>query len=172
MGARRRAGGARAAPTLTGVLDLRAARLDDPDALALVDEVQRYYVELYGGEDEDPLSAEEFAPPRGGFLLGYEDGAAVAMGGWSRREAVPEEAKIRRMYVRPAGRRRGHAGALPDALEADAASSGVVRTVLTTGTPQADAVLFYRARGYADVEPFGHYAASPTAVHLGKPLTR
>ena len=158
------------------MLDLRHARLDDPDALVLIDEVQRYYVELYGNEDEDPLEPEEFAPPRGRFLLGYEDGVPMAMGGWSRlgdegTDATDRtDAKIRRMYVRPQGRRRGYAAVLLGALEADARSAGARRAVLTTGEPQADAVLFYRARGYTDITPFGFYAGVPGSVHVGKTL--
>lgn len=152
------------------MLVLRPARLDDPDALLLSAEVQRYYVELYGGEDDDPLTPDEFAPPHGRFLIGSEDGVPMAMGGWTRTAASSSDVKLRRMYVRPQGRRRGFAAALLDALEAEASSSGARRTVLTTGTPQVAAVHFYRARGYEDIEPFGFYAASPTAVHLGKAL--
>jgi GNAT superfamily N-acetyltransferase len=151
------------------VLVLHPARLDDPDALLLVEEVQRYYVEVYGGEDDDPIVPEEFLAPHGGFLLGREDGEPVAMGGWTFLEGG-EAAKIRRMYVRAAVRRKGYAAQLLDRLEADARAAGASRVALTTGEPQAAAVRFYRARGYTDIEPFGFYAAEATAVHLGKPL--
>ena len=150
------------------MLELRPARLDDPDALLLIDEVQRYYVELYGGEDHDPIDPAEFAPPRGGFLLGYQDGEPMAMGGWTLAEAG--EAKIRRMYVRPAGRRQGWAATVLTALEDDARAAGATRSALATGTPQADAIAFYRARGYEDIPPFGFYAAEEGAVFLAKPL--
>jgi GNAT superfamily N-acetyltransferase len=152
------------------VLELRPARLDDPDALLLVDEVQRYYVELYGGPDDDPIDAAEFTPPRGRFLIGYDEDAPVAMGGWSFREDVSGDVKVRRMYVRPEGRRRGHARVLLDALEQDAKAAGATRAVLITGVPQADAIRFYRAVGYTDVPPFGFYADSPGGVFLAKPL--
>ena len=152
------------------MLELRPARLDDPDALLLVDEVQRYYVEVYGGEDDDPIVPEEFLPPRGGFLLGYDGDAPVAMGGWSFLGDARDAAKIRRMYVRAAVRRHGYAAVLLDRLEADAAAAGARRVVLTTGEPQVAAVRFYLARGYTDVEPFGFYADEAGAVHLGKAL--
>jgi len=151
------------------VLELRPARLDDPQVLELVDEVQRWYEEIYGGRDDDPTDPAEFAPPRGRFLLGLQEGRAVAMGGWTR-VADSADVKIRRMYVRPAGRRSGFAGTLLDALEDEARRAGARRALLTTGTPQTAAIAFYRARGYADVPAFGFYADSPTAVHLGKAL--
>lgn len=153
------------------MLELHRFRPDHPDALTLIDQVQRYYVELYGGPDTDPLVPQEFAPPHGGFWLGYVDGEAVAMGGWT---AVPDRevpaAKIRRMYVSSAVRRHGYAAQLLGALEDDARTAGVVEMVLTTGRPQRDAIAFYRSTGYDDVPPFGYYADVPTAVHLGKRL--
>lgn len=152
------------------MLELRPARLDDADALVLVEEVQRYYVEIYGGRDDDPLDPDEFAPPSGRFLLGVEEGRPIAMGGWSRDHGAPLDAKIRRMYVRPEGRRRGSAARLLDALEDDARAAGATRAVLTTGEPQREAVRFYRSRGYTDIAPFGFYAGSPGSVHLGKAL--
>jgi GNAT superfamily N-acetyltransferase len=152
------------------VLDLRPARLDHHDALLLVEEVQRYYVEVYGGEDDDPIVPEEFLPPRGGFLLGYDGDEPVAMGGWSFLGDGSGTVKIRRMYVRRAVRRHGYAAVLLDRLEADARSAGAARVALTTGEPQVAAVRFYRARGYTDVEPFGFYADEAGSVHLGKTL--
>ena len=151
------------------MLELRPARLDDPEVVAMIDEVQAWYVEIYGGRDDDPTDPEEFAPPRGRFLVGWQDGGAVAMGGWSRLPGSTD-AKIRRMYVRPQGRRSGFAAALLAELEASAKEAGATRTVLTTGTPQTAAIAFYRARGYTEVPSFGFYADSPTAVHLGKDL--
>jgi GNAT superfamily N-acetyltransferase len=152
------------------MLDLRPARLDDATVLQLVEEVQDWYVEIYGGRDDDPIEPDEFVAPHGGFLLGTHEGEPVAMGGWSFLPGSRDAVKIRRMYVRPAVRRLGYAATLLDRLEADARAAGASRVALTTGSPQVAAIRFYRARGYTDVEPFGFYAASPGAIHLGKPL--
>jgi GNAT superfamily N-acetyltransferase len=152
------------------VLDLRPTRLDHPDALLLVDEVQRYYVEVYGEEDDDPILPEEFLPPRGGFLIGYDGDEPVAMGGWTFLHDAVDAVKIRRMYVRAAARRHGCAALLLDRLEEDARTAGAARVLLTTGEPQVAAVRFYRSRGYADVPPFGFYADEADSVHLGKSL--
>ena len=152
------------------MLDLRSSRPDHPDAVAMTEEVQQWYVEIYGGRDDDPLVPAEFVAPEGSFLIGYEDGVPVAMGGWTRTAPPSRDVKVRRMYVRPAAQRRGYAALLLDALEAEARAVGATRVVLSTGEPQEAAVRFYRSRGYADVEPFGFYAGFAQAVHLGKPL--
>ena len=78
MCAERRGGGSRVPR-----FELRPLSYDHPDAQELTERAQAYYVELYGGRDDDPLAAAEFEPPRGGFVVGYLDGAPVAMGGWS-----------------------------------------------------------------------------------------
>lgn len=153
------------------MLELRRGRPDEPDALLLNDEVQRWYVEIYGGPDDDPVDAAAFAAPRGAFLLGYDAGLPVAMGGWSFRTDAPGDAKIRRVFVRPEARGRGVAARLVAELERDAGAAGATRMVLTTGTPQVDAIRLYRGHGYTDIEPFGFYAGSAGAVHLGKALT-
>lgn len=152
-------------------LELRRSRYDDPDAIALTARVQEYYVEIYGGPDNDPVTTEEFSSPNGGFLLGYLDGQPVAMGGWLWAPAqAPGTAQIRRMYVDPSVRRRGVGRRVLAALETDAAEHGAATVILTTGRPQTDAIALYRAAGYADIAPFGHYADSDGAVHLGKAL--
>jgi hypothetical protein len=43
--------------------------------------------------------------------------------------------------------------------------------VLETGIMQPEAIALYRSSGYADVEPFGHYAGAEQSVHLGKQLS-
>jgi hypothetical protein len=62
-------------------LDIVARALDHPDSAAMVAAIQQYYVEVYGGVDEDVTEAADFTPPRGLFLVGYLDGRPVASGG-------------------------------------------------------------------------------------------
>ena len=69
----------------------------------------------------------------------------------------PGDAEIKRMWVDPAHRRRGLAGALLDELERAATRAGCPRTVLETGTEQPEALAFYRARGYVAIPRFGVY---------------
>ncbi len=97
------------------------------------------------------------------------------MGGWRFCiKPVPIDAErpveVKRMYVAETARRRGLARQVLARVESSADHCGADAVVLETGQPQSAAVAFYRACGYVDIAPFGHYADSPIAVHLGKHL--
>ena len=145
------------------------------DVAALEHAAQQFYVQIYGSPDETPFTTADFTPPHGAFLVGYLNEEAVAMGGWRfRTPGVPRVARrpaeIRRMYVRECVRGRGFARLVLAALEASAAAAGADWMLLETGQPQVAAVGLYRSSGYVDVERFGYYAASETALNLGRPL--
>ncbi|HEY5978213.1 MAG TPA: GNAT family N-acetyltransferase [Microlunatus sp.] len=154
------------------MFELRPLSYAHPDAQELTERAQAYYVELYGGPDDDPLTADEFADPRGGFVVGYLDDAAVAMGGWTftASDLGDRVAKIRRMYVDASVRRRGLARAVLRHLEQEAAGHGATTIILATGQPQVAAIGFYRGHGYTDTAPFGYYAAGDQVVCLAKDL--
>ena len=156
------------------MLELRVVSYDHPDPVALTVLAQGFYVQIYGGPDDTPFTVEEFAPPKGAFLIGYLDGQPAAMGGWRfSRAAVAgavRPAEIKRMFVREELRGRGLAREILTALELGAQDAGADWMILETGRPQLAAVAFYRACGYAAIDRFGHYADSPDALHLGKPL--
>ena len=160
---------------MTADLTLRAVRYDSPDAVELTEQVQEFYIEIYGGPDGTPFSAEDFTPPNGGFLVGYLDGRPVAMGGWrfapyAAPAGAERAAEIKRMYVATAARGRGFGRAVLTALEDDARATGADWMVLETGEPQMAAVTLYRRCGYADIAPYGFYADKPEVVSLGKRL--
>jgi GNAT superfamily N-acetyltransferase len=157
------------------VLRMAAARFEDPDAQALVAEVQEEYTLRYGGPDSTPLEPGTFDPPRGAFFLGRVDGVPVAMGGWRRRSDVPAfgrsaAAEVKRMYVAPAARRRGFARLLLGHLEETAREAGADLMVLETGSMQPEAIAMYTAAGYQRIADFGHYSWSPLVRCFGKPL--
>jgi GNAT superfamily N-acetyltransferase len=157
-------------------LEIRRARLSDPDALRLIGEVQAEYTTLYGAPDDTPLEPTMFDAPTGAFFVGYLDGSPVAMGGWRFRPDVvafgrSTAAEIKRMYVGPAARRTGLARVMLAHLERDALSAGADLMVLETGTEQPAAIALYTSSGYTRVEGFGHYTWSPKARCYGRPLT-
>jgi GNAT superfamily N-acetyltransferase len=121
---------------------------------------------LYGRIDvpEAPSAGpEDFSPPSGSFLLGYEDGTAICCGGIKR---LPDGAcEIKRMYVVPAARGRGVAKELLEALEDEARALGYTVARLDTGPHQPHAERMYRAAGYADV---GNFNANPFASYWGE----
>lgn len=149
-------------------LVLVEAAYDSPLVQELVAEVQAEYVQRYGGPDDTPLSPAEFAPPGGAFLVALVDGEPVGTAGL--RDHGDGDVELKRMYVRAAHRRRGHARRLLAAVEERARALGHRRLVLETGSLQPEAVALYRSAGYAPTAPFGHYADSPHSIHLAKPL--
>ena len=160
---------------MTGGLTLRPVRYDSPDAVALTERAQRFYIEIYGGPDGTPFTTEDFAPPNGGFLVGYLDGRPVAMGGWrfgpyASPAGADRAAEIKRMFVATEARGRGLGRAVLSALEDDARAAGADWMVLETGEPQVAAVALYRRSGYVDIAPYGFYADNPGVVSLGKRL--
>ena len=159
----------------TGTLRIVAARLTDREAVTLVAQVQAEYTLLYGGPDHSLSADEALEPPGGAFFVGYVGAVPVAMGGWRRRSDVlafgrPESAEIKRMFVVPEARRRGHARAVLRHLERTARIAGAEAMVLETGTMQPEAIGLYVAEGYERIDDFGHYAWSPLSRCYGKPL--
>lgn len=145
---------------------IRPCLITDPDAAALVEEVQLEYVARYGGRDETPLQPGYFEAPNGAFFVGYLDGAPVATGAWRRRSDVDAlgstaTAEIKRMYVAPAGRGLGLARAMLVHLEQTAAATGVAVMILETGLAQPEAIALYASSGYTPIAAFGFYKDSP-----------
>jgi GNAT superfamily N-acetyltransferase len=154
-------------------LTIREERYDGPAATALIAEVQAEYVVRYGGPDEAKVDPDEFAPPRGMFLVGYLDDAPVATGGWRLLDDGPKGevvAELKRMFVVAAHRRRGLSRVMLRALEDTARTAGVRRMILITGIKQPEAMELYRTSDYDVIEGFGHYAGYPDARFFGKVL--
>ena len=117
----------------------------DADTQRLVEQVQEEYVTLYGGPDRSPIDDGVFDPPRGAFFLGYVDDEPVAMGGWRQRPDLhvlggERAAEIKRMYVAPSARRRGHGNAVLAPLEETAGGTGADVRVLEAGTEHPAAI--------------------------------
>jgi GNAT superfamily N-acetyltransferase len=108
------------------------------------------------------VEVHEMEPPGGAFLVVEEDGLPVACGGLRTLDAAARLGEIKRMYVVPAARRRGHARRLLEALEDAARAAGLVRLRLDTNAQQPEAVALYHAAGFAEI---ADYNGSPTATH-------
>jgi GNAT superfamily N-acetyltransferase len=122
---------------------------------------------LYGRIDAPGMPSAtpaDFAPPRGTFLVGFDDdGAAVCGGGVKGLDH--ETAEIKRMYVVPAARRRGLARVLLAALEDAARDLGYRVARLDTGPRQPHAQALYESAGY---RPIGNFNANPVASFWGE----
>ena len=99
-------------------LEFRAGRSDRSPGRELLAELNALLDSQYPGRSARPGSVttpEDMAPPGGRFLVGYDDGEAVAIGGV--RPLGPDVAEIKRMYVAPGARSRGVGRALLAALD-------------------------------------------------------
>ena len=156
-------------------LDLRQVLISDPDAQALIEQVQEEYVVRYGGRDESPIDHSEFVTPHGAFFVGHLDAVPVVSGAWRRRSQVEfagttRTAEIKRMYVVPAARGLGLARRMLAHLEATALAAGAEAMVLETGLMQPEAIALYESSGYVTIPGFGHYRHSDVNRCFGKPL--
>lgn len=130
--------------------------MDDPRSIELNAEIQAVYVGLYGGADDTPMAAAEFAPAHGSFLMALDaDGRTIGCIGIRRHDEGVGE--IKRMYVRAEHRRLGYARALLLAAEDRARELGYTALVLETGAHQPEAIALYQAHGYRPIPGFGHY---------------
>nr|WP_069816317.1 GNAT family N-acetyltransferase [Streptomyces sp. TP-A0874] len=156
-------------------MEIRTTSYDHPDARKLNDRVQLEYAERYGDPDFTEMDAAQFDPPRGLFLIAYDDGVPVATGGWRRQERNDEgysdgDAELKRMYVVPEARGRGLARRLLALLEESALRAGRLRMVLETGTKQPEAISLYVSSGYVPAPKFGYYRYEEESRCFAKPL--
>lgn len=150
-------------------LNIEVRAFDHPDVVALVEQIQQFYLISYGSRDDDRTPPEQFAPPQGLFLVGYLDERPVACGGWRRLD--PATAEIKRMWIAEAVRGRGLARVMLGELEATAAAAGVSRITLNTGYLQTEAMALYESSGYVRTEDrYGHYADFDGAHFFAKTL--
>ncbi|MEQ4203815.1 GNAT family N-acetyltransferase [Actinopolymorpha sp. B9G3] len=157
-------------------MDVRTLAYDHPHATTLIDELQRWYVEWYGDTDKTPVDPAEFQPPSGLFLVGYLDGRPAGCGGWRIRDTrdpdlCDGDAEIKRMYVVPSARGRGHSRTLLAGIERTARAAGVRRLVLETGALQPEAIGLYESSGYAPIGTFGLHRDEPLSRCFAKVLT-
>ena len=132
------------------MLALRAEPSDGAVSRALWDE---YMAEVRGRlpgfvpTDDIFATPEAFTGPGTAWLVGYEDGRAVCCGGL-RPLPEPRVAEIKRMFVTPPARRRGHGRALLAELERRAGAFGCTRVRLFTTEVLVEARALYASAGY------------------------
>lgn len=151
-------------------IEIRAVRFDDPAVQKLVAEALADLAVRYNNPDGDatPVSASDFEPPHGAFLVAVADGELIGSGAW--RSHGEDTAELKRMYTVPRARGRGVARRLLAAVEESARTHGRSRMILETGDKQPEAVALYTSHGYERIENFGFYRDEPNVISLGRPL--
>lgn len=148
-------------------MEFRAMNAAEPPAADLVEAMVSEMEPLYGRIDRPGLpeaGPEQFAPPRGAFLVGFDDDGRPVCGG-GLKPLGPDAVEIKRMYVVPEARGRGVGRELLAALEAAARELGYARARLDTGPQQPSAERMYREAGYVEIENFN---ANPVASFWGE----
>lgn len=120
------------------------------------------------GTPPSPFSLSEAAAERTIFLIARLDNQPVGCG--AIRRIDEDAAEVKRMYVAPAGRRRGIARRILAELERSAVDFGYRAIRLETGILQPEAQRLYESCGYKRIAAFGHYVGNQTSVCYEKEL--
>lgn len=119
-----------------------------PEARRLLRAHELEMVARYGGGDWQGTSGRKDA-----LWLARDSDTGEAVGCVVLRELRDGLVEVKHLYVVPDARRRGMAGALMDAFEAEARRRRAA-VVLETGDAQPEALAFYEARGYRRRGPY------------------
>lgn len=138
---------------------------DDPAFVALVTAMVQEMIGLYGGD----VGTWKLVPPGGAWLLlRDDDGEPVGCAGViplsvAVPDALPAQGEVKRVYVVPSARGRGHSRQLMAAVTALAPSLGYAELWLETGDLQPIAVTLYERLGWRAIPAYGPYADEHSA---------
>lgn len=124
-----------------------------------------------GGFDPDlteNTSPDEVTPPHGDFFLMTEliSGEVIACGAVRKLDDATVE--LRRIWVTPEHRGKGHARTLVRSLENKVRALGARTAVVSLNTEMTEGIAMFRKRGYEQIEPF--HETTTASVFLGREL--
>jgi putative acetyltransferase len=146
-----------------------------PEVERLLDGSTAYAQSLYPPESNFLLDIATLERPEVSFYVA-RDGeravgiAALVIDAEAATDAPAARGELKRMFVDPAVRGRGVAGALLTRIEADASARGIREIVLETGDLHDAAKVLYTRHGYREIPQFGQYVGEPHSVCFAKPL--
>lgn len=143
---------------------------DEPVARELIAELDAGFLKWYSPDHMFGLHPNEERDPRLHFFVVRDGDNAAGCG--ALRVLDENTGELKRMYVRPAFRRRGISRKLIAHLESTAHDLGISCMRLETGPEQVEALALYESAGYAYIPPYGEYVGSPVSVCMEKRLTR
>ncbi|WP_029291731.1 GNAT family N-acetyltransferase [Cellulomonas sp. HZM] len=137
-------------------MPLELVAWEHPDALRLRLAQQAELRERYG---EDDLGHDMPGDDIAAMVVLYDDaGGALACGALrAGGDLEPGTGELKRLFVAPAHRGRGHARTVLLDLEARAERLGLTRLILETGPRQPEAIGLYLSAGYAPTDAYGEY---------------
>ena len=142
--------------------------VDQPDVIALIDELDAYQGALYPAESNYHLSVEALKAANVLFTVARDDTGVVI--GCGAVVLFDDYGELKRMFVPPAQRGRGIAKAIITFLEAHAVQRNCRLLRLETGIYQPEAHGLYARAGYARRGPYGDYPDDPLSVFMEKTI--
>jgi GNAT superfamily N-acetyltransferase len=103
-------------------------------------------------QEESMRELDKFTPPDGRLLLAEQEGQLAGVA--CLRKIKPGVGEIKRMYVRPAFRRKGIGRALAQRLISEARSIGYASVRLDSTRFMRAAHALYRSLGFREIEPY------------------
>jgi len=147
-------------------MDIKLESPDQPEVVALIDQLDAYQLSLYPPECVYALDMNSLLQPNVLFAVARSlDGEAVGCGAIV---VTPEFGEIKRMFVHPSARGQGVAQRLLGMLEAEALARGCRHFMLETGPSQPEAIGLYERLGYRVRGPYGDYPDDPMSVFMEK----
>jgi putative acetyltransferase len=101
-------------------------------------------------------------------VVAYDDGTPVGCG--AIKENGPDAMEIKRMFVTPASRGKGVAGAVLAELEKWAAELSFTNCLLETGKRQPEAIRLYTRNGYLPTPNYGQYIGIENSLCFRKEI--
>lgn len=142
-------------------MEIRKVGPESQDFRTLAAELDAYYFSLVG--DIQHRYAEVNRPENmNGLAVVYDAGAPVACGAW--KQVDEKTAEIKRIYVRPAYRRRHVASRLIPALEDHAMEAGFRQFILETARNTDSSHQLYLSLGYKIIEYYGSPAGAENCL--------
>ncbi|WP_028101478.1 GNAT family N-acetyltransferase [Pseudoduganella violaceinigra] len=147
-------------------MDIQLETPNQPDVVALIDQLDAYQLSLYPPESVYALDMQALLQPNVLFAVARNaQGAAVGCGAML---LTPQYGEVKRMFVHPDARGQGVAQRLLGLLETQAQARGCRQFMLETGPAQAAAIGLYQRLGYRVRGPYGDYGADPLSVFMEK----
>ena len=145
---------------------IRLESPDQPDVLALIDDLDAYQKPLYPIESFHGIDLAALKAPHVLFAVARDaDGAALGCGAMV---VGAEHGEVKRMYTRPEARGLGLGQRLLAFLEGEAQARGCGLFRLETGHLQHEALRLYARCGYQRRGPFGDYTDDPLSIFMEK----
>ncbi len=146
------------------MIEIRESRIDSPDAIVLINELNETLKKITGDDGTIHFNSKDVEQARSSFLVGYLSGMPVCCG--AIREIDGTHCEVKRIYARKNSEHMG--SRLIKALEEKAAGFGYDTMLLETRVQNEHAISFYKNNGYSKCKNFGVYVENENSYCMEK----